>query len=78
ECGRTSGCTGQTCYCGSASGLACLSGANGPCKSQIEAASESTSATTILQRKSDTNYAVGRANAVSDCSTQSCTNQCNL
>jgi hypothetical protein len=77
-CARDSGCSGDTCYCGTKSGIACLSGANGPCKTQIERAAESTSALTIQSRKSDTNYALGRSNAVSDCSVAKCKTQCGL
>ncbi len=78
ECGRDSGCSGDTCYCGTASTLACLNDADGPCKTQLERAAESTSALTILQRKTDTTYAVGRANAVAECSVQHCATQCGL
>jgi hypothetical protein len=80
ECGRTSGCTGQQCYCGTASTISCGlgGGANGPCKTQIERAAESTSALTIRDRQSNTNYAVGRANAVSACVVDNCETPCNL
>ncbi len=80
ECGRESGCTGQECYCGTASTISCGlgGGANGPCKTQIERAAETTSALTIQQRQSNTSYAIGRANAVSDCSVDHCSTQCEL
>jgi hypothetical protein len=80
KCGRDSGCTGSTCYCGTASTISCGlgGGANGPCKTQIERAAESTSALTIQQRQSNTTYAVGRANAVSSCSVSNCKTQCGL
>ena len=78
DCARDSGCSGDTCYCGSTSGIGCLTGANGPCKTQIERAAESTSALTIQSRKANTSYALGRANAVSDCSVAKCKTQCGL
>jgi hypothetical protein len=77
-CGRTSGCTGQACYCGTTSGLGCLNGANGPCKTQIERAAESTSAITISGRQMNLTYAIGRANAVSTCSVSNCSTPCDL
>jgi hypothetical protein len=80
ECGRESGCTGQACYCGTASTISCGlgGGANGPCKTQIERAAESTSALTIRDRQSNTNYAIGRANAVSACVVAECETPCEL
>lgn len=63
-CGRTSGCTGSGCL--------------SSCRTQIERAAESTSLLTILSRQSNTNYAIGRANAVSECSVDNCATPCEL
>jgi hypothetical protein len=80
DCAKTSHCSGSACYCGTASTISCGlgGGANGPCKTQIERAAESTNALTIQSRQSDTSYAIGRANAVSSCSVSKCKTECGL
>jgi cysteine-rich repeat protein len=78
-CGRAHGCTGNDCYCGTADFLTCLfGGGNGPCRSEVEAAAQSSDPGTISTRSTDTNYPVGRANALGSCASMSCATQCGL
>ncbi len=75
ECGRENGCTGSTCY-----GL--IEGSPGPCRTQIDAASETTGADfgarigDALARQTDTDYALGRANAIGECAEDNCESSC--
>jgi hypothetical protein len=79
DCAKANGCSGSACYCGSASTISCATGgANGPCKTQIERAAETTSAITIQSRQTNTSFAIGRSNAVSECSVTKCKTECGL
>jgi hypothetical protein len=78
-CGQENGCTNPSCYCGTADQFTCLlGGANGPCIPEIEAAAGSSNPWTILDRSANTNYPLGRANALVDCATVECPTECNL
>ena len=78
-CVRESGCSSefgdigmaQHCYTGSGS----LAAPTGPCKDEIEAAGE-TSGVALAARQTDTDYALGRANAVGTCAAASCESEC--
>jgi len=79
ECGRENGCTGGDCYCGSVSLWLCPGiGGNGPCIPEVEAAAGSDNPFTILERSTDTNYALGRANALAECAVAECESECEL
>src|SRR5690606_38162650 len=69
KCGRDKGCSDTACY-----GLL----SPGPCRTEIEAAAESTRTDDVLERSADTNYAVGRAKAVSTCATDNCAEACTV
>jgi cysteine-rich repeat protein len=76
-CGEANGCSGQDCYCGDQDLFWCLIlGGNGPCKSEIQAAGDSTDLLTLLDRQQDTSYPLGRANAVGACTNASCSTEC--
>jgi cysteine-rich repeat protein len=78
-CGREKGCSGSDCYCGTASDWVCLfGGGNGPCRPEVEAAAGSTDPVTIQLRADDTNYALGRANALATCARAECEAACDL
>jgi hypothetical protein len=57
------------CYCGTASGVACLdpSGPNGACKSQVERGLETTQPSTIAANFTNFNFASGRAFLLVQC-----------
>ena len=77
QCGRTAGCRGTTCFCGTADLVSCITGgANGPCMNEVLAASETTDGTVVATRQTDTKFAVGLANAVSSCTVNSCDAAC--
>jgi cysteine-rich repeat protein len=79
DCGRAEGCSGDDCYCGGWDPISCALGfADGPCKSEVQAAAESTSPLTIQGRSNDTFYALGRANAVAACARTQCASPCGL
>jgi cysteine-rich repeat protein len=78
-CAREHGCTGNDCYCGTADDFLCLFGfGNGPCKSEVEAAAQSQDPLTISTLSTDTNSALGRANALGACARTSCVDPCDL
>ncbi len=79
DCGRAHSCLGNDCYCGTADLFSCLLGfGDGPCRAQVEAAAKTTDPATISTRSSDTNYPVGRANALGSCASTSCGSECGL
>jgi PKD domain len=73
SCTFTTGCantgTAGPCYCGTASGAACLGAgaANGPCKSQEEAGLLTTDPSTIATKFADETRPGGEANALIQC-----------
>jgi hypothetical protein len=88
-CARATGCAVEgddtPCYCGTANDSACQSGgANGPCKSIIEAASESTDPSDVAARfgNADPNdpapYAIGFATFLVGCDFASCNDPCTM
>lgn len=78
-CGRANGCSGTECYCGTAGLFTCLfGGANGPCRSQVEAAARSADPLDIQARSTDANYPLGRANALATCALAQCSTECGL
>ena len=79
-CGRENGCSSRDCYCGSASDFTCilLDGGNGPCRPEVRAAAGSSDPFVILDRSTNTNYAIGRANALSACASAECAGPCDL
>ena len=77
SCGLEKGCSGTNCFCGSISLPSCLLGlGNGPCRPQVEAAAQSTSPGDISVRSGDTNFPVGRANALAACGRTNCAAEC--
>ena len=87
ECMRSSGCAraddpsevNRACYCGTFTNEQCLTGkADGPCKSQIQAAGESTVGSTILtNRLSEPPYASSAAaNLMAYCDKTVCADVC--
>ena len=62
------------CYCGPDATISeCMSkGGNGPCKTEIETAAETTDPSIIATRYVDRDYPVGRAMAVIDCKRRFC------
>jgi hypothetical protein len=81
DCGFKTGCLGSVCYCGNASGYAigmCAIpyAADGACKATIEEVAGTTNPFLIFPQQTDPNTALGRAQAISDCSTQKCVGVC--
>ncbi len=74
ECGETSGCFGQQCYCG-VGVLLCLD-PQGPCRSQWEVAAGSRDISVVQNASMDRQSAVGRAAALGDCQSQLCRSEC--
>jgi cysteine-rich repeat protein len=78
-CGRDEGCAGPECYCGTASDFLCfLGGANGPCIPEVESAADTRDPLTIELRSMDTDFALGRANALASCARAQCATACGL
>lgn len=78
-CGLDKGCSSSTCYCGSAAITACTLGlADGPCKTEVENASRSTTVNDIITRAEDSAYPVGRANKLSACASMNCKSECEI
>jgi cysteine-rich repeat protein len=78
-CGQEHGCTGTDCYCGTTTLFTCLfGGGNGPCRPEVEAAARSTNPVDIQARSADTNYPLGRANALVACAINNCATECDL
>jgi hypothetical protein len=72
NCGHRTGCRGTDCY-----GTGPFYIIPGPCRAEVEAATESSSAIDVLNRQNNLTYASGRANAVGDCADNSCAASCN-
>jgi hypothetical protein len=78
DCGFTSGCIGEACYCGDASGLffyMCFppfSAGNGPCKSVIESATGAKDPMAVQQNLNTKGTVLWRAQQVSDCFDTQC------
>jgi cysteine-rich repeat protein len=79
-CGRENDCSGADCYCGTIDDFTCIvfGIANGPCRPQVEAAAYSTDRYVILSRSSNTDYPLGRANALATCVRAECASECGL
>jgi cysteine-rich repeat protein len=76
-CGREAACRGTACFCGDIDLVTCLlEGPQGPCVGPISAAAETTSPVDVSARQSTPGYAVAAANAVSTCTVNSCTAEC--
>jgi cysteine-rich repeat protein len=76
-CGQRTQCRGTTCFCGAADLVSCLTGgAAGPCMNEVLAAAETSDPAVVATRQTDTNFAVGLANAVSSCTVSSCEASC--
>jgi cysteine-rich repeat protein len=79
DCARSTGCRNPDCLCGSSSLFTCLAGrTNGPCRNQVTAAAKTSSLLEIQSRADDTNYPLGRANAVGACVEANCKSECGL
>jgi cysteine-rich repeat protein len=79
ECKRESGCGNPGCLCGDSNLFACAAGvSNGPCKSQVFAAAKSESLADLGARTADTNFPLGRANALVSCVDTSCAEECRI
>jgi cysteine-rich repeat protein len=81
QCQRESGCGSVggaiDCYCGSATGAACLSGgANGPCKTVVERSLESIDPPTVAGRFGNTAFAGGAALLRTQCDFALCNPVC--
>ncbi|MDD9936365.1 MAG: hypothetical protein OXT09_22325 [Myxococcales bacterium] len=79
DCGLANACTGIDCYCGAISLLDCgLSGPQGDCIPEIEAAAGTTDPIAIAGMVENTDNPVGRAFAVGQCGGAACVSECNL
>jgi cysteine-rich repeat protein len=79
KCGLDKGCSTDACYCGDQSFATCALGlGDGPCRSQVEAASGSTLVGDILIRADDASYPVGRANQLAACARTNCATECGI
>jgi hypothetical protein len=76
DCARASQCSRDPCYCGSADIFTCATAPAGPCIPEVEAAAGSQNALDIAARQDDPAFAIGRANALGDCSLTQCANVC--
>lgn len=81
QCQRESGCGSVggaiDCYCGTADGASCLSGAaNGPCKTEIERSLESIDPPTVAGRFGNTAFAGGAALLRTQCDFALCNPVC--
>ena len=75
RCFRKHRCMGADCYCGSDI-LGCEANPSGPCRREIEAAAQTETASIISVRSLDTNFPIGRANAIGQCAWRSCSEFC--
>jgi len=65
------------CYCGTASDIACLTGAgNGPCKAEMEVAAHTTDPGIIANVFVDPSLPIGRATNLIGCDAESCSMEC--
>jgi hypothetical protein len=66
------------CYCGTSVGTACTvaGGPNGPCLTQEQDGTDTTSPTTVNGRFTDTSYAAGMANTLFSCAASNACTQC--
>jgi cysteine-rich repeat protein len=79
DCGRRTGCRNPDCICGNVSLFTCLAGVtNGPCRNEVVAAAKTSSLLEIQSRADDTNYPLGRANAIGACVDANCRTECGL
>jgi cysteine-rich repeat protein len=77
ECGRAQKCGNPDCFCGDVNLILCLGGvANGKCQNEVTAAAKSGALLDINARSTDTNFPLGRANAISDCVGMNCATEC--
>jgi cysteine-rich repeat protein len=77
DCGRAENCGDPDCFCGNITLLLCLTGlANGECRDQVAAAAKTDSPLDIQARSADTNFPLGRANALRDCVDTNCRTEC--
>ena len=75
-CAAAAGCAGEACYCGTSNLASCGFFANGPCKSQIEAAAGTRLALNIQAQYNDPNSALGRARTLGLCRREHCASEC--
>ena len=75
RCFREKRCRGTDCYCGNDL-LNCESNPSGPCRKEVEAAAQTENASIISVRSLDTNFPIGRANAIGQCAWRSCMEYC--
>jgi hypothetical protein len=76
ECAVEKQCSGQACYCGTASFVQCAFFANGPCIDVIEDAAGSSSPAVTESQRQDPNTALGRAQLLGDCRRAQCRSEC--
>ena len=62
-------------YCGSDL-LGCETNPSGPCRKEVEAAAQTDVASIISVRSLDSNFPIGRANAIGQCAWRSCSEYC--
>jgi cysteine-rich repeat protein len=77
-CARKARCQGAECYCGQDLLGCSLGNPTGACSKEVEAASHTTSPTTVAGRSNDTQYPIGRAAVLGQCSYDSCARECGL
>jgi hypothetical protein len=77
-CAETNHCTGEACYCGNASTLACAFNPEGACRQVIETAAGSDNPLDVQNASGDLNSPVGRANAIGTCEQMNCKSECGL
>lgn len=76
-CARSASCYLDACYCGAGVDVpACLISAQGPCKSEVEAAAGTSDPIVIDNRKLDTSTPLGKAYAADQCRVMQCQEQC--
>lgn len=72
-CALANDCTGNPCYCGT--DALCLA-PNGPCIPETQAAAETTDPFVLLDRNTNPEFAVGRANLLGTCAVNNCSDVC--
>lgn len=76
DCAIAERCSGSACYCGDSSRVECGFRSNGPCKSVIEEATGTSSASEIENQGLDPDTALGRAVKLGECRRAQCKAEC--
>ncbi|HKU41718.1 MAG TPA: DUF4215 domain-containing protein [Polyangiales bacterium] len=78
RCVRATWCNGIACYCGADLFGCSLGNPTGPCRSEVQAAAGTSSASAVLARASDTSSPFGRATALGSCAYDECASECDF